>query len=478
MGQYVSRLELGAEEEYYDASNTANPSSYGHAHDDSSVCLDNEISDLTRIKSKPNGHLSKINPGKRKRCVPTVAMLAGREANYSGRGRFTSADCCHVASRYVPVKGPWLVDQMSSRAYVSQFSTDGSLFVTGFQGSHIRIYNVDKGWKVQKNILAKSLRWTITDTSLSPDQQHLVYSSMSPLVHIVGIGSAATESLANVTDIHDGLDFSGYGDARYGFGIFSVKFSTDGRELVAGSSDGAIYVYDLEANKLSLGISAHTSDVNTVCFADEGGHLIFSGSDDSYCKVWDRRCLIASGKAAGIMTGHLEGITFIDSRGDGRYFISNSKDQSIKLWDVRKMSSNVTCDLAPRNYEWDYRWMDYPEQARNLRHPNDQSVATYEGHSVLRTLIRCYFSPEFCGQKYIYTGSSDGSVYIYDLVSGSIVAKLDHHMSAVRDCNWHPSYPMLVSSSWDGSILKWEFPGSDETPAPPSEERELWRRHM
>lgn len=59
-------------------------------------------------------------------------------------------------------------------------------------------------------------------------------------------------------DIHDGLDFSGYGDARYGFGIFSVKFSTDGRELVAGSSDGAIYVYDLEANKLSLGISAHT----------------------------------------------------------------------------------------------------------------------------------------------------------------------------------------------------------------------------
>lgn len=40
--------------------------------------------------------------------------------------------------------------------------------------------------------------------------------------------------------------------------------------------------------------------------------------------------------------GHLEGITFIDSRGDGRYLISNGKDQSIKLWDVRKMSSNAT----------------------------------------------------------------------------------------------------------------------------------------
>lgn len=40
--------------------------------------------------------------------------------------------------------------------------------------------------------------------------------------------------------------------------------------------------------------------------------------------------------------GHLEGITFIDSRGDGRHLISNSKDQSIKLWDIRKMSSNAT----------------------------------------------------------------------------------------------------------------------------------------
>jgi hypothetical protein len=40
--------------------------------------------------------------------------------------------------------------------------------------SRIRIYNVEKGWKVQKDILAKSLRWTVTDTSLSPDQRNLV----------------------------------------------------------------------------------------------------------------------------------------------------------------------------------------------------------------------------------------------------------------------------------------------------------------
>lgn len=58
--------------------------------------------------------------------------------------------------------------------------------------------------------------------------------------------------------------------------------------------------------------------------------------------MWDRRCFISKGRANGVLMGHLEGITFIDSRRDGRYFISNGKDQTTKLWDIRKMSSNTT----------------------------------------------------------------------------------------------------------------------------------------
>ncbi|KAL3749313.1 hypothetical protein ACJRO7_010423 [Eucalyptus globulus] len=423
--------------------------------------LDHEIAQLTKLRSEPNEHLRKATVGGLKMPVSTLRMLAARESNYSGRGRFSLSDSCHVLSRCLPIYGPQKVDKMQSRAYVSQFSVDGSLFVAGYQGSHIRIYNVDKGWKVQKDILAKSLRWTITDTSLSPDQRYLVYSSMSPLVHIVNIESAATESLANVTEIHDGLDFScGNNDDNGNISIFSVKFSTDGRELVAASGDGAIYVYDLAANKVGLQIPAHEVDVNTVCFADESGHVIYSGSDDNLCKVWDRRCLSTTGQAAGVLTGHLEGITFIDSRGDGRYLISNGKDQSTKLWDIRKMTSNSPAFHRRRDFDWDYRWTDYPEEDRNLKHPHDQSVATYKGHSVLYTLIRCYFSPAYStGQKYIYTGSGDCVVYIYDLVSGNQVARLEHHNEPVRDCSWHPFYPLMVTSSWDGVIAKWEFPG-------------------
>ncbi|KZV14942.1 hypothetical protein F511_36229 [Dorcoceras hygrometricum] len=449
---------------YFDGSDGVNEARRP-TRDQSHGCCDDEISQLTKIKSTPHGHLSRTVPGKAKLPISPVKMLLGRECNYNGRGRFSLSDGCHVLSRYLPVNGPSVVDTIRSCTYVSQFSTDGSLFIAGFQDSHIRIYDVDLGWKIHKDIQARSLRWTITDASLSPDRRFLVYSSISPIAHIVNVESATKESLANVTEIHEGLEFSSNVDNYddYSFGIFSVKFSNDGRELVAASSDQSIYVYDLASKRLNLRIQAHMSDVNAVCFADESGHIIYSGSDDHLCKVWDRRCFVNRGQAAGVLIGHLEGITFIDTRGDGRYFISNGKDQSIKLWDIRKMSSDVNYTSRRRYADWDYRWMEYPERAKKLRHPDDLSLATYRGHSVLRTLIRCYFSPAYStGQKYIYTGSTDGSVYIYDLVNGDQVAKLDFHDDPVRDCNWHPSYPMIVSSSWDGIIANWEFPGKGQ----------------
>lgn len=469
MGYSLSRLQIDTESDQSCESSESTPES-GHSHKPNKPCnhLEHEVAQATRLQTTPNEHLRRVGPGKQELSVSAVRMLAGREGNFSGRGKFSKADCCHLLSRYLPVNSPDVVDKMSTRAYVSQFSADGSLFVAAFQGSNIKIYNVDKGWEIQKNILAKSLRWTVTDTSLSPDKHYLAYASMSPIVHIVDVGSGTTESQANVTEIHDGLDFSSEDDGMYSFGIFSLKFSNDGRELVAGSSGDSIYVYDLEANKRSLKILAHMSDVNSVCFADDSGHLIFSGGDDNLCKVWDRRCFNAQGKPAGVLMGHLQGITFLDSRGDGRYFISNGKDQTIKLWDIRKMSSNAHArnwgnNLGFWNYDWDYRWMDYPPQARILKHPCDQSVATYKGHSVLCTLIRCYFSPlSSTGQKYIYTGSHDACVYIYDVVSGAEVAKLKYHSTTVRDCSWHPHYPMLVSSSWEGDLVKWEFPGTGE----------------
>ena len=63
-------------------------------------------------------------------------------------------------------------------------------------------------------------------------------------------------------------------------------------------------------------------------------------------QVWDRRTM-QTNKPVGVMVGHTEGLTHLDPKGDGRYFISNCKDQTIKLWDVRSMMSEHEYDNLP-----------------------------------------------------------------------------------------------------------------------------------
>lgn len=131
MGYAMSRLDIEAD--LRDGGKTIHEVSNSQRTNKPLKYVDNEISQLTRLQSGLNRLLSQVTPGKWDLPVSTVKMLAGWECNYSGRGRFSSADCYHLLSRYLPVNGPRLVDQMNSQAYVSQFLADGSLFIAGFQ---------------------------------------------------------------------------------------------------------------------------------------------------------------------------------------------------------------------------------------------------------------------------------------------------------------------------------------------------------
>jgi len=66
---------------------------------------------------------------------------------------------------------------------------------------------------------------------------------------------------------------------------------------------------------------------------------LISGSDDSLLKVWDLRtlgsldhslmiinCIGLACRPVGICYGHFAGVTHVDSRNDGIYICSNSKD--------------------------------------------------------------------------------------------------------------------------------------------------------
>jgi WD repeat-containing protein 23 len=249
------------------------------------------------------------------------------------------------------------------------------------------------------------------------------------------------------------------------FGVWCMDVNASGTEFVAGTSSNSVVLYDMQTRTPLCHVEGHDDDVNAIAFVDGALHtnVFVSGSDDMLIKLWDRRVLSESNpKPQGVFPGHTDGVTHISSRDDGYYFISNSKDQSCKLWDIRKCLGSDAHEQLPyyrRPYSWDYRYQSYPGRNRlPVTHPHDTSVMTYRGHMVMETLIRCHFSPlHSTAQKYVYTGSADGRVYVYDAVSGELVEVFSMKPNGLtRDVRWHPFEPTIVSPDFYGKLCIWE----------------------
>lgn len=359
--------------------------------------------------------------------------------------------------------------------YSGQFSDDGNFYYSVCQDFKVRMYDTSNpyDWKHYKTVSYPWGSWTLTDASLSPDNKWLVYSSHSALVSIAPTdpldrGDPYTLNLEGGLEGHD-VELA----RRMNFSIFSIRFSGDGRELVAGTRQNTIVLYDIEKRSVIQTIMGHENDVNAVCFGDKDEpHLIYSGSDDGVLKVWDRRSL-NDRREAGAFVGHKGGLTYIDSKNDGRYILSNGKDQTAKLWDVRMAYSTEQFhaeDMTQftRYSEYDYRYMDDMD-VDYTPHPKDNSLVTFRGHKVQRTLIRCHFAPpDSANSRYVYSGSSDGKVHVWNM--DSTVAKVidvaeatkgtrrsdgrrryfafdddDNEWEAcVRDVSWHPHAPVMA----------------------------------
>ncbi|XP_051970421.1 DDB1- and CUL4-associated factor 11-like [Xyrauchen texanus] len=378
-------------------------------------------------------------------------MLAEREQGRCRGSSFSHGECSLIRSHFLPNHVVYK-DTYQQKVFCGVYSDDGNMFLSACQDQNIRLYDTSRGrFALKKTVKARDVGWSVLDVCFTPDARCVLYSSWSDYIHVCSVDGD--------NETHTALDLNP--DERR-FCVFSLAASTDGKEILGGANDGCLYVFDREQNKRTLKIDAHEDDVNAVAFADSSSQLLFSGSDDAVCKVWDRRTLREDRpQPVGQLAGHRDGITFIHSKGDARYLISNSKDQSIKLWDVRKFSPKeglAASRLAVTQQNWDYRWQQVPQRAlKRHKLTGDTSVMTYRGHGVLHTLIRCRFSPEFStGQKFIYTGCSTGKIVIYDVLTGSVVTKLSNHDACVRDVSWHPYQVKMVSSSWDGAIRLWE----------------------
>ena len=108
-----------------------------------------------------------------------------------------------------------------------------------------------------------------------------------------------------------------------------VSVTPDGKQLISGSGDNTLKVWNLETGEELFTFTGHTKPIRAVAVTPDGKQVI-SGSGDNTLKVWD----IKTGKAVFTLTGHISAVNAVAVTLDSKRVISGSHDTTLKVWDL------------------------------------------------------------------------------------------------------------------------------------------------
>lgn len=192
---------------------------------------------------------------------------------------FSYPNKCRISNWFLPNEVK-LLDTYEGKVFCGIFSRDGNYFVTASQGwwffflywrfvelifvdQQIRLYKSDTGvYSLFKTIHARDVGWSIIDIAFSPDQEHFVYSTWSNSCRLpilfkqsVILNYLFLVHLCSVNGDPDKQEPLNLINTSRRFCIFSVAFSSDGSEILGGSNEGYLYVYDRNINQRTLKVS-------------------------------------------------------------------------------------------------------------------------------------------------------------------------------------------------------------------------------
>lgn len=168
-------------------------------------------------------------------------------------------------------------------------------------------------------------------------------------------------------------------------------------------------------------LEGHTNEVRGVAFSPDGRYAL-SGSKDETMRLWD----LATGKEARVFRGHTKEVWAVAYHPNGRQVFSASWDATVKLWDANTgkevRTFNHPKDVNSVVVSRDGRWMLTGSDDTNLRLwdlTTNQEVRRYPGHTDF--VYGVAFSPD--GQQ-VASGSTDKTVWVYETATGKKVREI------------------------------------------------------
>ena len=120
--------------------------------------------------------------------------------------------------------------------------------------------------------------------------------------------------------------------------VNSVAFSQDGRQVICGSIDKTVRIWNAMTGEIEAELKGHTESVLSVAFSLDGSWVV-SGSKDQTIRIWN----VVTGEVEAELQGHMGCVRSIAFSLDGSHIISGSDDMTVRIWNA--MTGEVEAEL-------------------------------------------------------------------------------------------------------------------------------------
>ena len=336
------------------------------------------------------------------------------------------------------------------------FSPDGKRVVSGSWDKTLRLWDTLTGKALGEPILGHN--GYVSSVAFSPDGKRIVSGSQDKTVRLwdseTGDQLIPSSSDRGISQGKFEISFIGHSDI-----IKSVAFSPDGKQIVSGSADNTVRLWDAVTG-LTIGqpLTGHTDIVSSVAFSPDG-KLVLSGSWDQALRLWDFK----TGKSfSKPLTGHQDIVKSVAFSPDGTSIISGSRNNTILIW---RSTIGEAIEPPLNGHENPVYSAAYsPDGNRIVSGSNDNTLRLWDadtnqpisqplaGHqNVIESVA---FSPD---GKRIVSGSDDNTLRLWDANTGTPIGQpMVGHTGWIYSVAYSPDGKRILSGSNDDSMRLWD----------------------
>lgn len=159
------------------------------------------------------------------------------------------------------------------------YSPDGKKTVSGSFDRTVRVWDVQTGREI---CCLSGHQDRVTTVAFSPDGKQVASGSRDNSVRIWSLERREELFCFRIPEEQESHEV--YGFQHY---VMSITYSpVDGCKIVSGNRDGTVRVFDMETKRQILCIRAHKHFINHVAYSADGSRIV-SDSYDNSIKIWD-----------------------------------------------------------------------------------------------------------------------------------------------------------------------------------------------